>query len=193
MFDRFHANVKILRGLRFNFPRAEPNANFNAKVYLPDKSIVSFHASGLGLFARPEQRCCRYFATIMNVSFRFYPCPVRVNFSRDKKDAANTYIYRSRGQELMDRATTIGSRPPVNFHFSRSFERSVRKGNGIERQQFSLFFSRTRELLYTESTRIELLSTRNAIPLTLRSSELLESDFSRTPSSRSRLNKRGYA
>lgn len=92
MFDRFHANVKILRGLRFNFPRAEPNANFNAEVYLPDKSIVSFHASGLGLFARPEQRCCRYFATIMNVSFRFYPCPVRVNFSRDKKDAANIYI-----------------------------------------------------------------------------------------------------
>ena len=61
----------------------------------------------------------------MNVSFRFYPCPVRVNFCRDKKDAANTYIYRSRGQELMDRATTIGSRPPVNFHFSRSFERST--------------------------------------------------------------------
>lgn len=150
MFDRFHANVKILRGLRFNFPRAEPNANFNAKVY-PDKSIVSFHASGLGLFARPEQRCCRYFATIMNVSFRFYPCPVRVNFSRDKKDAANTYIYRSRGQELMDRATTIGSRPPVNFHFSRSFERSVRKGNGIERQQLSLSLSLARENYSTPS------------------------------------------
>ena len=77
----------------------------------------------------------------MNVSFRFYPCPVRVNFCRDKKDAANTYIYRSRGQELMDRATTIGSRPPVNFHFSRSFERSVRKGNGIECQHLSLSLS----------------------------------------------------
>lgn len=69
----------------------------------------------------------------------------------------------------MDRATTIGSRPPVNFNFSHSLEQPCEKGTELNANiSLSLSLSLSRELLYTESTRIELLSIRNAIPLTLR-------------------------
>lgn len=123
-----------------SFRSTHPNS-----VYLLDQNIV------VAPFDISRDNEC-----IVKPVFRFYPC--RANFSRDGQ-------YTFAGQELMDRATTIASPPPVNFRFSHSLEQPCEKGTELD----DISPSRSRELLYTESTRIELLSTRNAIPLTLRS------------------------
>lgn len=90
-----------------SFRSTHPNS-----VYLLDQNIVVAPSD-----ISRDNEC------IVKPVFRFYPC--RANFSRDGQ-------YTFAGQELMDRATTIASPPPVNFHFSHSLEQPCEKGTELD-------------------------------------------------------------